>query len=86
MRKAALPAMIMLLALSSTNLFACAVCYGKSDAPMAHGMNAGIMVLLGVIAVVLSGVAGFFFYLAKKPALPLELPSSGTISQSTEGN
>jgi len=28
-------------------MMACAACYGQSDAPMAHGMNWGIMSLLG---------------------------------------
>lgn len=67
----------------TASAFACAVCYGKSDAPMAQGMNWGIMVLLAIIGVVLSGVAGFFVYLSKRPALlpgapgdkPLEPPT-----------
>jgi hypothetical protein len=31
------------------SLFACAACYGKSDSPLASGMNWGIFTLLGVI-------------------------------------
>jgi maltodextrin utilization protein YvdJ len=45
---------------------ACAACYGQSDSPMAQGMNWGIFALLGVISVVLSGIAGFFIYVAKR--------------------
>ena len=45
---------------------ACAVCYGQSDAPMAQGMNWGIMALLGVIGTVLALFSAFFVFLAKK--------------------
>ena len=48
--------------------WACAACYGQSDSPMARGMNWGIFTLLGVIGLVLGGVAGFFVYLAKRAA------------------
>ncbi len=54
--------------LSAQPLFACAACFGKSDSRLALGMNYGIFVLLGVVFVVLSGVAGFGFYLVKKSA------------------
>jgi heme/copper-type cytochrome/quinol oxidase subunit 2 len=58
----------LLVALQPLPLRACAACYGQSDSPMAQGMNWGIFTLLGVIAVVLSGVTGFFVYLAKRSA------------------
>ena len=45
---------------------ACAACYGKSDSPMAQGMNAGICALLAVIGTVLSGAATFFVVLARR--------------------
>lgn len=60
----------------SATAFACAVCYGKSDAPMAKGMNWGILVLMAIIGVVLSGIAGFFVYLAKRPALLPDNPET----------
>jgi heme/copper-type cytochrome/quinol oxidase subunit 2 len=47
-------------------LLACATCFGKSDAPMAQGMNWGIFTLLGVIVTVLATIAGFFFYIIRK--------------------
>ena len=47
---------------------ACAACYGKSDSPMAQGMNAGIFALLGVIGTVLTGAATFFVFLARRAA------------------
>ena len=42
---------------------ACATCYGASDAPMAQGMNWGIVTLLGVIGSVLTGITSFFVFL-----------------------
>ena len=41
------------LALAPSPLFACAACYGKSDSPLAQGMNWGIFTLLGILAPVL---------------------------------
>ncbi len=49
-------------------IFGCATCFGKSDAPMAQGMNMGILSLLVVVGCVLSAVAGFFVFLARKSA------------------
>ncbi len=43
---------------------ACATCFGASDSAMAQGMNLGILSLLGVVGGVLSGVIGFFTFLA----------------------
>ncbi len=59
--------------LAPASAFACAACYGQSDAPMAQGMNWGILSLLGVIVAVLGGVASFFIYLARRVASAPEL-------------
>ena len=45
---------------------ACSACYGASDSPMAAGMNWGIMVMLGMIAGVLGGIATCFIVLARR--------------------
>ena len=47
---------------------ACPSCYGKTDSPLAQGMNAGIFVLLGVVGVVLTGLAAFGIFLARRSA------------------
>jgi hypothetical protein len=47
---------------------ACAACYGQSDSPLAAGMNWAIMSLLGIIVLVLGGVAAFFIFLARRTA------------------
>lgn len=63
---------------------ACAACYGQSDAPMAHGMNWGIMSLLAVIGLVLAAVAGFFVYLAKRAAALQANELAGQMAGATE--
>jgi hypothetical protein len=49
-----------------TPLFACAACYGKSDSPLASGMNWGIFTLLGVVVTVLASIATFFIFIIRK--------------------
>ena len=34
-------------------VFPCAVCYGNPESPMSHGMNMGVLTLLGFIGFVL---------------------------------
>jgi hypothetical protein len=45
---------------------ACAMCYGRSDSPLAIGMNWGIAVLMVFIVGVLSCFAAFGIYLVRK--------------------
>jgi hypothetical protein len=59
----------VLLAVAPQSLFACATCFGASDSDLAKGMNWGILSLLTVVVVVLSGIASFFFYLVKRSAM-----------------
>jgi hypothetical protein len=47
---------------------ACATCFGASDAPMAQGLNLGILSLLGVVGCVLVAIASFFVVLATRSA------------------
>ena len=55
-------------------LIACAACYGQSDSPMAHGLNWGILSLVGVVVPVLGGIATFFIFIAKRAAAVSKLP------------
>ena len=64
-------------------LLACAACYGQSDAPMAHGMNWGIMSLLAIIGMVLACVAGFFVYLARRSAAMQSPEAVGELTEAT---
>ena len=46
----------------------CSVCFGEPGSPLALGLSWGIASLLGVVLLVLGGIASFFFYLAKRSA------------------
>ncbi len=52
----------------SAPLLACATCFGRSDSALAEGMNMGILFLLGVVGLVLGGIAGFMVFLARRAA------------------
>lgn len=51
--------------------WACPVCYGDPNSPMAIGASWGIVLLLGVTAGVLAAFAGFFLYLMKRSRMAL---------------
>ncbi len=66
------------------SLQACSACFGKSDSPMAQGMNMGIFTLLLFILSVLIGIAVFFAYIIRRAArleaanLPAHLEASAS--------
>ena len=49
--------------------WACPVCFGQSDSPLAKATNMGIIVMLGVVAAVLSGFAAFIVNLNRRARL-----------------
>ncbi len=51
--------------------WACPVCFGDPNSPMALGASWGILLLLGITAGVLSAFAGFFLYLMKRSRMAL---------------
>ena len=51
--------------LAPSSLFACAACYGRSDSPLASGMNWGIFTLLGIVLTVLTCIALFFVHVIR---------------------
>ena len=51
--------------------WACPVCFGDPNSPMAIGASWGILLLLGVTAGMLSAFAGFFLYLMKRSRMAL---------------
>ena len=59
-------------ALAPSPLFACAACFGKSDSPLASGMNWGIFTLMGVILTVLTCVALFFVHVVRGEKAQIE--------------
>ena len=51
---------------SSSNVFACPVCFGAEETSMIHGTRLGILVLLGITLAVQGGFVSFFLYLRKR--------------------
>ena len=47
-------------------LFPCAVCYGNPEAPMSHGMNMGVLTLLGFIGFILCMVLFSIFSISNR--------------------
>ncbi|MBZ5556605.1 MAG: hypothetical protein LAO77_04950 [Acidobacteriia bacterium] len=45
---------------------ACPVCFGQNDSPLAVAMNQGILMMLGVVALVLGAFASFFIVLIRR--------------------
>lgn len=62
------PVGLVILWCSPARLEACATCFGRSDSPLAQGMNMGILVLLGVVLSVLAACVGFFVHVARRAA------------------
>jgi hypothetical protein len=47
-------------------VFACPVCFGQNDSPMASAANLSILVMLVIVGGVLAGFASFFIYLMRR--------------------
>ena len=56
----------IILSLIPGVLFPCAVCYGNPDSPMSHGMNMGVLTLLGFIISILLIVAASIFTISMR--------------------
>jgi len=56
----------VLAAATPSPLFACAACYGKTDSPLATGMNYGVLTLLGILLSVLTVFAVCFVHIVRK--------------------
>ncbi|MGA2787346.1 MAG: hypothetical protein ABSF60_07445 [Verrucomicrobiota bacterium] len=54
------------MAIAPSPLLACAACTGKTDSPLAVGMNWGIVTLLGFVLTVLSCFVIFFVHVARR--------------------
>ncbi len=54
--------------LSAQPALACSVCYGDPNAAMTQGAQAGVLVLLGVVCVVLLGLASMLLFWVRRAA------------------
>ena len=53
---------------------ACSVCYGDPGSPMVQGVQAGVLVLLGVVATVLVGLASLLIFWMRRASKLSEPP------------
>jgi hypothetical protein len=58
----------LLLLAAPRAAFACPVCFGQNDSPLALAINWGIIAMLVVVAGVLGAFASFFIYLMRRAA------------------
>jgi hypothetical protein len=75
-------ALLCVLSLLPQHAAACSVCFGDPASPAARGLAMGVVALLGVVFVVLGGIAAFFIYLARRA--PGTDP--GTLSETTNSS
>ena len=61
-------AAVLALAAMPSAARACAACYGRTDSPLADGINWGIFTLLIVVTGVLGGFVAMFVYFARRAA------------------
>ena len=54
--------------LLTPSVWGCAACFGKSDSPLAKGLNMGILCLLVVVLGVVGGIIGCGIYFARRAA------------------
>ncbi len=54
--------------LSAQPALACSVCYGDPNSAMSHGAQAGVLVLLGVVGTVLTGLASLLIFWMRRAA------------------
>ena len=57
---------ISIIILFSSILFPCAVCYGNPDSPLTHGMNMGVLTLMGFIGFILCMVLFSIFSISNR--------------------
>jgi len=74
------------LVLAPRAAFACPVCFGNSDAPMAIATNTGIMAMLVVVAGVLGAFASFFIYLMRRQKLAASMDASRPVEAGRFGH
>jgi hypothetical protein len=63
---------------------ACPVCFGQNDSPLAVAMNQGILLMLGVVALVLGAFASFFIVLIRRANRAAELVSQADAAQAAD--
>ena len=68
--------------LNAQPVLACSVCYGDPNSALSQGAQAGVLVLLGVIGVVLLGFASMMVFWMRRAA---NLASQGAVVEEPRG-
>ena len=63
---------------SAQPALACSVCAGDPNSALSQGAQAGMLVLLGVIAVILTGLASLFLFWMRRAASLRALEGAGS--------
>ena len=63
---------------------ACPVCFGQNDSPLAVAMNQGILMMLGVVALVLGAFASFFIVLIRRAKAAEQAASAEVVARPAE--
>lgn len=69
----------VLALLNARPAMACAVCFGSPDSAMTHGAKAGILILLGVITTVLTGIVAVAVFWMRRARLLEAQERSGPV-------
>jgi hypothetical protein len=56
-------------------VFACPVCFGQNDSPLASAVNLGVIAMLGIVVAVLGGFASFIVHLRRRARLFADSPT-----------
>jgi len=75
----------LLIVLATPRLaFACPVCFGESDSPMAWATNLGILFMLAITVGMLAAFASFFIHLIRRARLVADTAQdAGTTQEGT---
>ena len=73
-----LPLLILILCFMPDSTSACSVCFGAPDSQVAKGASWSVVALLGIVMCVLTGIAAFFVFLAKRAREAGPLPPRPT--------
>jgi len=77
----AIPFLAALLAVSAKSAWACSTCSGDPDNPMSHGVVMGVWFMVGIVGVVLTGIAGtglFWLHRSRRIARRESSPVAGS--------
>jgi hypothetical protein len=73
-----LPTVILILCFVPSSTSACSVCFGAPDSQVAKGASWSVVALLGIVMIVLTGIASFFVFLARRAREAGPLPAAQT--------